>query len=257
MKRAPSSSSKSSGSRPNSPASRGRGADGPLGAAGCAGVAPLLPTAMVHGAGALPPDQLHRLRPRRGQRVLLPGLFGKPVWTEHLGGRHQGAGAHPEGRWVRARPAPAPPPRHVSRPPRGLPGRPVHSHAALDPTDTSEQAPADNSSLGRPRVYPKDAMWLLRSRRSLGLMGGVPREPACRAVCTDSGRRATDSGVCQTHRPPGPRVTPRRWTSETRRLPSPLRARPPRPTGRPSPSSPSPCPAAQPHSGSRSLSSTE
>lgn len=59
-----------------------------------------MPAAMVHGAGALSPNHLHRLRPHRGQLILLPGLLGEPVWTQRLSRCHQGAGPCPEGRWV-------------------------------------------------------------------------------------------------------------------------------------------------------------
>lgn len=58
----------------------------------------VVPAAMVHGAGALPPHHLHHLRPHHWELLLLPGLLGKPVWPQRCGHHHQGAGSHPEGR---------------------------------------------------------------------------------------------------------------------------------------------------------------
>lgn len=67
-------------------------------------------------------------------------------------------------------------PRAPPRPP--LPDR----HVGADPSD--------GSCLGRPCVYPEDAVWPLTARQSPRLRDGVPREPACRAVRTGSGRWA-------------------------------------------------------------------
>ena len=149
---------------------------------------------MVHSARALPPHQLHCLRPHRGQLLLLPSFLRKPVWTQRLGSCHQGARPHRKDRWVwvqdqkasQASPCPSLPSLGVSAP---LPGcvsrestcqnfgcfstpRPPlcgHTHSQSDCkrwmwlTDHNKHIRVNHANEQHPLgdcTYAKDATWL-------------------------------------------------------------------------------------------------